>query len=72
MGERLQTLRRERGLTQVELARAAGVPVGSLRSWEQGTRTPLLDAALRIAKALDVTLDELAGRQTGHPARRRK
>jgi transcriptional regulator with XRE-family HTH domain len=37
------------------------VPIGSLRNWEHGRRTPLLDAAARIAQALGVTLDELAG-----------
>jgi transcriptional regulator with XRE-family HTH domain len=64
MGERFKALREAAGLSQTQLARAADVPVGSLRQWEQGRRTPLLDAAARIATALGVSLDELAGIET--------
>jgi transcriptional regulator with XRE-family HTH domain len=61
MGKRFKRLREAAGLSQSQLARAADVPVGSLRHWEQGRRTPLLDAAARIALALKVSLDDLAG-----------
>ena len=71
MGIRLQSLRREKGLSQPQLAQAAGVPVGSLRQWEQGRRTPLLDAAARVAVALGVSLDELAGLAPPKRPRRR-
>jgi transcriptional regulator with XRE-family HTH domain len=62
MGERLQKLRHERKLTQTQLAERAGVPFRSLQSWEYGTRTMLFDAAVKIADALGISLDELAGR----------
>jgi hypothetical protein len=39
------------------------VPLGTLRGWEYARRTPLLDAAARVADALGITLDELAGRE---------
>lgn len=61
MGGRLQKLREQKGLSQSQLARAAGVPVGSLRHWEHGRRTPLLDAAARLAVALECSIDDLAG-----------
>jgi transcriptional regulator with XRE-family HTH domain len=61
MGERLQKLREEAGMSQSQLARAAGLPLTTLRNWEQGRRVPLLDNALRVAKALGVTVDHLAG-----------
>jgi transcriptional regulator with XRE-family HTH domain len=61
MGTRLKTLRERRGLTQVELAARSGVPLGSVRNYEQGHRTPLLDQAARLAAALGVSIDELAG-----------
>jgi transcriptional regulator with XRE-family HTH domain len=70
MGERLQRLRLARGMSQSELSEAAGVPIGTLRNWEYGRRTPLLDAAARIAVALGVTLDELADIAT--PAGKRR
>jgi transcriptional regulator with XRE-family HTH domain len=62
MGLRFQELRHEKGLSQSELAKAAGVPIASLKNWEQGRRMPAFDAAFRVAKALGITLDELAGK----------
>ena len=72
MGSRLKKLREDRGLSQAKLAAAAGVPVGTLRYWEYGLRTPLLDAASRLADALGVSLDELAGRSEPAPKKRKK
>jgi transcriptional regulator with XRE-family HTH domain len=68
MGQRLQQLRQAKGFSQTQLAEAAGVPVGSLRNWERGRRVPLLDAAARIAVALESSLDELAGIKAGGQA----
>jgi transcriptional regulator with XRE-family HTH domain len=68
MGQRFKQLRERAGLSQAELARATGIPKASIQGWEQGRRTPLLDAAARIAEALDVSLDDLAG--IGNPPRR--
>jgi transcriptional regulator with XRE-family HTH domain len=70
MAVRLKRLREAAGLSQAALAKAAGVPVGTLRGWEYARRTPLLDAAARVADALGCTLDELAGRTP--PAKRRR
>jgi transcriptional regulator with XRE-family HTH domain len=61
MGKRLKALRRAAGLSQARLAEASGVPVGTLRGWEYGRRTPLLDAAARVAVALGCTLGQLGG-----------
>jgi transcriptional regulator with XRE-family HTH domain len=62
MGRQLKKLRAAAGLSQSQLARAAGVSVGTLKNWEQGRREPLLGAAVKLAGALGVSLDELAGR----------
>jgi transcriptional regulator with XRE-family HTH domain len=62
VGERLQRLREALGLTQEQLGRAAGVPPTSLRNYEQNRRQPRLDAAVKLADVLDISLDELAGR----------
>lgn len=63
MGERLKRLRQAVGLSQPQLAKAAQVPLMTLRNWEQNRRIPRLDAAMSLARALGVTLDELAGMQ---------
>jgi transcriptional regulator with XRE-family HTH domain len=54
-------LRLAAGLSQSKLAGKSGVPIGTLRNWEQDRRVPLLDTAARVAQALGVTLDLLAG-----------
>jgi transcriptional regulator with XRE-family HTH domain len=72
MGNRLKSLRRGAGLTQPQLAEAAGVPLWTLRAWEQARRTPLFDAAVKLADALGVSLDELAGRPTPAPRKKSK
>jgi len=61
MGNRFQELRQAKGLSQSQLAQAVGVPMTSLRNWEQGRREPGLCASYHLARALGVSLDELAG-----------
>jgi len=61
LGKRLRRLRRAADMTQRQLAERAGVNLGSLRNWEQGTRQPLADAIVKLAKALNVTTDQLLG-----------
>jgi transcriptional regulator with XRE-family HTH domain len=60
MGDALRRLRQAAGLSQPGLARAAGVPVGTLRNWEQNLRVPRLDTAFKVAKALGCSMEELA------------
>jgi transcriptional regulator with XRE-family HTH domain len=68
MGQRLKRLREAAGMSQPQLATAAHVPVSTLRNWEQDRRVPRLDAALSLARALRVSLDELAGAVLPPPA----
>ncbi|MEI7685949.1 MAG: helix-turn-helix transcriptional regulator [Planctomycetota bacterium] len=60
LGKRLQRIREARGLTQDALARKAKVSVFNVRNWEQDHRTPGLAAVYHLAKALGVTMEELA------------
>lgn len=60
MGQRLKRLRDEKHLSQSGLARLADVPIGTIRNWEQDRRIPRLDAAAKVAKALQVSLDIIA------------
>ena len=61
MSQRLQAARLAAGLSQSQLARAAGVPVGTLQGWEQGRRTPLADVLPRLAGALGCGYEDILG-----------
>ena len=61
VGKTLQRLRLEKGLSQSELAQLAGVPFRSLQNYEQGHRPTSFEAAAKLAKALEVSIDVLAG-----------
>jgi transcriptional regulator with XRE-family HTH domain len=56
---RLATLRKERGITQPDLAERIGVHVSQLRRYEGGTSQPTLDVLRRMARALGVSADVL-------------
>ena len=60
LGQRLQRLRLDAGLTQAQLADAAGTPLSSLQNWEIDRREPGLRAAVRFARTLGVTVEDLA------------
>src|SRR5262245_51382394 len=64
--ERLKELRVGAGWTQLELADRSGVPVGTIRDYEQGKRDPLLPSAQKLARALGLSLSAFDG--VGEPA----
>ncbi len=55
----LGTLRRKRGISAIQLAAAAGVKRQSIYAMEAGTYVPNAMVALRLARALDTTVEEL-------------
>src|SRR4051794_38632843 len=57
----IRRLRQEAGLSQAGLAAAAGVHQRQINRYENGEQQPALNVAHRLAVALGVTLDELAG-----------
>ena len=59
-GGHLRALRGKAGLSRAELARRAGVPVSTLRHWENGRGFPGVPAFLRVAEALGVPAERLA------------
>ncbi len=60
-GIRLKELRRERGLTQAQLAEKARVSRSSVANWESGIRFPDIDALKLIATLFNVPTDYLYG-----------
>lgn len=61
--EQLRTLRVQRKLSQVRLAELLGVSPRVYNRWEKGAATPHLDTVVQLAELLQVSLDELTGRQ---------
>lgn len=59
LGERVQSLRTDRGLTLRELADRSDVSVSMLSSVERGEKAPTVVVLDRIAEGLDVTLASL-------------
>lgn len=57
---RLRELREAAGLTQTELAIAAGLTRSGIAGLEMGARYPAWETALALATALAVSLDALA------------
>ncbi len=60
-GEIIKRLRQEAGLSQAGLAAAVGIHTRQITRYENGEQQPALGVAHRLAQALDVSLDELAG-----------
>ena len=59
---RLKSLRESRKLTQIRLAELIGANPRAYNRWERGNFVPQLDTLMKIADALNVSLDELTGR----------
>ena len=60
MGDRIHTLRKDKGLTLEDIGRAAGVAKSTVRKWESGSITSIrTDKVQKVAAALDTTLEYL-------------
>lgn len=57
--ERLAELRREKGLTQQQLAERVGLHQTQIHRYESGSSEPSMDALRRLALALGVSTDAL-------------
>lgn len=61
--ERLKLLRQARGLSQTRLAELLDILPRSYNRWERGGHVPHVEMLVKIADALQVSLDELIGRR---------
>ena len=59
IGERIKRYRKEKRMTQEEVADRAGVTAVSVSRWENGARDPTFRDVEKIAAALGVTMEEL-------------
>lgn len=58
---KLKTLRKEKHLTQIELAEKLGIPVKSLINWEQGRTNPNLESLANLLDFFGVPASYLIG-----------
>lgn len=66
----IRPMREKRGMTQQQLAEATGMKQGNIAATERHNREPSVGTLLRIAKALDCTVDDLIELEDGGPMER--
>ena len=70
IGKRIALLRKEKGLTQEELASHMGVSPQAVSKWENDQTCPDISALPKLARLFGVTVDELlSGKQELAPVR---
>ena len=61
LAENIRAFRKQRGLTQEQLAEALGVTVGAVYKWEAGLSLPELGMIMEMADFFDTSVDVLLG-----------
>lgn len=62
IGDRLRALRKDRGLTQVQMAQYLNVQQSRINRYETGASTPGPEVFIQLADFFDVSMDYLYGR----------
>jgi len=60
----IREIRESRGLNQTELAKRAGLQPSAIGHFETGRRKPSWDNILKLANALEVSVDQIMGQTT--------
>lgn len=63
-GERLQEIRRERGISQSQLAQDIGVSRQSLSKWENDITKPEVENLICLSRYYGISIDNLLGVET--------
>ena len=63
IGERIYSLRKERGISQEELAGSIRVSRQAISKWEQDLAVPDTSNLLKLCTFFDVTMDDLTGKK---------
>jgi transcriptional regulator with XRE-family HTH domain len=61
-GKRLATIRKEKKISQEDLAKSVGILANVLGRYERGEARPSIEMATKLADALKVSLDFLVGK----------
>lgn len=69
LGDNIAALRKQRGMTQQTLADALYVTRQTISKWEKNLSVPDADALVRLADALETTVQTLLGQQAAASAK---
>jgi transcriptional regulator with XRE-family HTH domain len=72
MNDKIRSLRKSKGWTQVELAEKLGTSQKAVTTYETGTRRPSLDRLTLLTRLFDVTLEDLIGKNGLKPREEKK
>lgn len=61
IGGRIKKLRKEKGLTQKEMANLCEIPYSTYSNYENDNREPGIEQLEKISSVLNITLDDLIG-----------
>ncbi len=67
MSERIKKIRRKKGFSQTELGERIGVSQQVITNYERGIREPDIETLLKIAGALEVSIETLIGEKPIKP-----
>lgn len=62
---RIREIRKERGMTQSDLAKMVGVDQSAVAQWEAGKSGPHRNKLSKLAQALGCSIDDLLGEEYG-------
>lgn len=61
MKTNLKIARKHAGLTQAQASESTGIPLGTLRRWEQGVNEPDMESVVKLAELYGVSTDTILG-----------
>ena len=61
MNKKLRELRKEKGVSQEQVANELGISTSAYSNYEQGIREPSIDMLIKLCKYYNVTSDYLIG-----------
>lgn len=60
---KISEYRKLKGISQKDFAEKLGVSAGNLCEWEKGRIEPSINALIKMSELLDVSVDELIGKE---------
>ena len=63
LGKQLQLVRKNKGVTQAQVAAELGVTQNAYSNWEKGKAAPSIESLIKLADFFDTSIDFLCGRK---------